>query len=209
MENFNLSNIAKLGGIIAEGPSLSHEIYEEKFYKIYIEVKRLSMSYDKIPVIISERITDINELEKGKSVFVVGQFRSYNEVTSSKPKLVLSVFAKSIEFKDEASIEKINELTLEGFICKKPVYRETPLGREISDVLVAVNRTYKKSDYIPCILWGRNAKFSEKLEVGTKVKVVGRIQSRNYEKKINENEVIKNTAYELSVSLFSKIEEEV
>ena len=208
MENYNSNNVVKLGGNIVNAPVFSHEIYDEKFYKLYIEVKRLSKICDTLPIIVSEKIIDIDKLNVGLTVLVKGQFRSYNELKNEKTKLVLSIFVKEIEVKEKEEIEMLNEITLEGFLCKKPIYRKTPLGREISDVIIAVNRTYKKSDYIPCILWGRNAKYSENMEVGEKVKLVGRIQSRNYEKKLPDETVEQKVAYEISAIAFSKVKEE-
>ena len=196
------NNTVKIGGIINSEFTFSHEIYEEKFYKVYVEVERLSNSSDNLPVIISERLIDISTLKQGDAVEIEGQFRSYNDLSEEKSKLVLSVFAKTIEVKTISEVAKLNDIFLEGFICKKPIYRKTPLGREISDILIAVNRSYKKSDYIPCILWWRNAKFSENLEVGTKVKIEGRIQARKYEKKLPDGTVLNNVAYEVSVSKF-------
>ena len=209
MENYNSNNIVKLGGTISVAPVFSHEIYDEKFYKLYVDVKRLSNMCDTLPIIISEKIIDMEKLIIGTNVLVSGQFRSYNEFKNERTKLVLSIFVKEIEIKDLEEIEMLNEITLEGFLCKKPVYRKTPLGREISDVIIAVNRTYKKSDYIPCILWGRNAKYSENMEIGEKVKLVGRIQSRSYEKKFADDKVEKKVAYEISAISFSKLNEEV
>ena len=208
MEPANMlkNNVVRIGGKINSEFTFSHEIYEEKFYKVFVEVERLSNQSDNLPVIISERLVDVNKLKIGTDVIIEGQFRSYNDLTEAKSKLVLSVFAKSIEVKNEDEVAKINDITLEGFICKKPIYRQTPLGREISDILVAVNRSYKKSDYIPCSLWGRNAKFSEYLEVGTKIKIEGRVQSRAYEKKLEDGNVIKNVAYEVSASKFGVCE---
>lgn len=202
METFSLNNIAKIGGIVLSDLEFSHEIYDEKFYKFFVEVERLSDLKDSLPIIVSERVTDIANINIGDAVLVEGQFRSYNELNDVKSKLVLSVFAKEVKIASREEVSKINDITLEGFICKKPIYRKTPLGREISDMLIAVNRSYKKSDYIPCILWGRNAKYSETLEVGTKVKLSGRIQARAYEKKQADGSVIKHTAYEVSVSKF-------
>lgn len=208
MENYMENNNVLIGGIINEEIEFSHEIYDEKFYKFTIKTKRLSDSDDVIPVIISERLIDLDELTVGKIVKIEGQFRSHNMQTESKNKLVLSVFVKNIEISDNEEILTLNEANLIGFICKKPIYRKTPLGREITDVLIAVNRTYRKSDYIPCILWGRNAKFCESLEVGTSVKLSGRIQSRTYEKKLDDGTIIKKVAYEISVSKFAKYTEE-
>lgn len=206
MENYMENNNVIIGGEIVEGIEFSHEIYDEKFYKFSILTKRLSEHEDVLPVIISERIIDLEEIQVGKIVKIVGQFRSYNMQTETRNKLVLSVFVKEIEFAEE-DVLTLNDANFVGYICKAPIYRKTPLGREIADVLIAVNRTYKKSDYIPCILWGRNAKFCENIEVGTLVKVNGRIQSRAYEKKLENGEVIKKVAYEVSVSKFAKSEE--
>lgn len=202
METFNLNNVVKIGGVITSGVELSHEIYDEKFYKFFVEVERLSDLKDLLPVIVSERIMDINNINVNDPVIIEGQFRSYNELNDVRSKLVLSIFAKDIQKANIEDVSKINEISLEGFICKKPIYRKTPLGREISDMLIAVNRSYKKSDYIPCILWGRNAKYSETLEVGTKIKLSGRIQARVYEKKQQDGESIKHIAYEVSVAKF-------
>ena len=202
MENNNIT----ISGKIVSDLELSHEVYNEKFYKFYIKSERLSNQEDILPVIISERMINLDELEENKNIRIDGQFRSYNEQRENGNKLVLSIFVKGIDFiSDDDSLTQ-NDANFIGYVCKNPIYRKTPLGREIADVLIAVNRTYKKSDYIPCILWGRNAKYCENLEVGTKVKVNGRIQSRNYEKKIDENKIIKKTAYEVSVSKFAVAE---
>lgn len=208
MENEMENNIVEVGGKIVSKITLSHELYDEKFYKFCIETKRLSSSSDKLPVIISERIIDLNTLNEGDIVHIIGQFRSYNEpIENGKSKLVLSIFTKEIEKVEEENILTLNNATFTGYVCKNPIYRKTPLGREIADILVAVNRTYKKSDYIPCILWGRNAKFCENIVTGTLVKLNGRIQSRNYEKKYQDGSVEQKIAYELSVSKFSVVKE--
>lgn len=206
MENYLENNKVLIGGEIISEAEFSHEIYGEKFLKFTVKTKRLSNQEDIIPVIISERMVKKEEIELGRYVKISGQFRSYNMQTETKNKLVLSVFVKQIEFTEDEKVLSLNEASFEGYICKTPIYRKTPLGREIADVLIAVNRTYKKSDYIPCILWGRNAKYCENLEIGTKVKIEGRIQSRKYEKKIEDSKVIKKTAYEVSVSKFTTIE---
>lgn len=206
MENYMENNNVAIGGVIISEPEFSHEIFEEKFYKFSIKSKRLSNYEDILPVIISERLVDINKIQVDKIVKISGQFRSYNMQGEKKNKLVLSVFVKEIEFLEDNTIVTLNNANLIGYICKEPVYRKTPLGREIADVLIAVNRTYKKSDYIPCILWGRNAKFCETLKVGSLVKLSGRIQSRAYEKKLENGEIEKKVAYEVSVSKFAKVE---
>lgn len=203
MENYNENNNIQIGGKIVKEPVFSHEVFEEKFYKFYLETKRLSQSYDELPIIVSERLIDINELKEGTLIKVEGQFRSYNQLNNGKSKLVLSIFAKEIIKSDDEKIITLNDATFVGYICKNPIYRKTPLGREIADVLIAVNRSYKKSDYIPCILWGRNAKFCETLNVGAMVKLSGRIQSRKYEKKNENGESVPMVAYEVSIAKFS------
>lgn len=209
MENYLENNSVLVGGEIIEEVEFSHEIYDEKFYKFAIKSTRLSGQEDILPVIISERIMEVNELLVGKRVKIEGQFRSYNLQQDIRNKLILSIFVKQIEFDDSEEILTLNEATFDGFICKQPVYRKTPLGREIADILVAVNRNFsKKSDYIPCILWGRNAKFCRSLAVGTEVKLVGRIQSRTYEKLLINGEYLKKTAYEVSISQLSKVEKD-
>lgn len=166
-----------------------------------LRVQRLSESYDEIPVMVSERLVDVNEDFRGKNVCVNGQFRSYNRHEEHKNRLVLSVFAREITFLEELEESaKTNQIYLDGYICKEPVYRKTPLGREIADVLLAVNRPYGKSDYIPCICWGRNARFASNFTVGEKCVIWGRIQSREYMKKIEEEKVEKRVAFEVSVS---------
>lgn len=208
MENYMDNNNVEIGGEIIEEPEFSHEIYDEKFYKFSIKTKRLSEYEDILPVIISERLVNLNDIKVGSIVKIFGQFRSYNLQTETRNKLVLSIFVKDIEFTDDESILTTNDANFIGYICKEPVYRKTPLGREIADVLVAINRTYRKSDYIPCILWGRNAKYCETLNVGDLVKLNGRIQSRSYEKKLENGEVLKKTAYEVSVSKFASADKD-
>ena len=152
MENYNDNNNVQIGGKVISEMTFSHEIYEEKFYKFYIETKRFSESHDELPIIISERLIDIDNVKIGTLVKIEGQFRSYNQLLDGKSKLVLSIFTKNIEITEDESVLTLNDATFIGYICKNPIYRKTPLGREIADVLVAVNRSYKKSDYIPCIL---------------------------------------------------------
>lgn len=180
----------------------SHEVFGEGFYMVDVSVNRLSDMADVIPLMVSERLMDVTQDYRGQKISVVGQFRSYNRHEGLKNKLVLSIFVRELEFIEEYPLEqaKSNQIFLDGYICKAPVYRKTPLGREIADVLIAVNRPYGKSDYIPCIAWGRNARYAETLEVGTHLLVWGRVQSREYTKKIGEEEVEKRVAYEVSVS---------
>ena len=179
----------------------SHEVFGEGFYMVNVSVRRLSNSEDIIPLMISERLIDVSQNYSGEFVMVAGQFRSYNRHDELKNRLVLSVFVREITFIDEEMDgAKTNTILLDGYICKAPVYRKTPLGREIADLLLAVNRPYGKSDYIPCICWGRNARYASTFEVGEHVQIIGRIQSREYVKKITETETQKRTAYEVSVS---------
>lgn len=208
MESSFENNVIKMGGVVASELELSHEIYGEKFYKFYIEIDRLSGQKDRIPVIISERLIDVEDFNIGKVIFLEGQYRSYNKMDeNSKSRLILSVFVKDISALEVSeSVKTVNELTVTGVVCKPPIYRKTPLGRDIADILLAVNRSYNKSDYIPCIIWGRNAKYCEHLETGTTVKVVGRVQSREYEKKYEDGTVEKRVAYEVSVSKFEIVE---
>jgi primosomal replication protein N len=150
---------------------------------------------------ISERLLDVSADYRGSLVVINGQFRSYNRHEEHKNKLVLSVFAREVEFVTEISeTVKTNQIFLDGYVCKEPIYRKTPLGREIADLLLAVNRPYGKSDYIPCICWGRNARYASNFQVGERCLVWGRIQSREYMKKIGEDELEKRVAYEVSVS---------
>lgn len=195
------NNMVTISGKIISDLHFSHEVYGEGFYYFILEVPRLSESSDKIPVTVSERLVAKPKLEIGKVIEVEGQFRSYNSFSNEGNRLLLTVFAREINFlEDEKKIKNPNQIYLNGYLCKKPVYRSTPFGREISDLLIAVNRPYNKSDYIPCIAWGRNARFSEGLTVGENVKIWGRIQSREYQKKLENGEVLTKTAFEISIS---------
>ena len=201
MINYLDNNQIKLIGTVVSDKVFSHEVYGEGFYSFDLEVPRLSDTSDIIPVIVSERLITEFDFHVGIKVVIDGQYRSYNNMENEKNKLVLTVFVKEIRLQTEED-ENVNsnEIILNGFICKKPIYRTTPFGREIADVLLAVNRAYNKSDYIPCIAWGRNARFCQSLEVGTSVKVWGRIQSRQYEKKLEDGTSEIRRAYEVSVS---------
>ncbi|MEE1257548.1 MAG: single-stranded DNA-binding protein [Lachnospiraceae bacterium] len=203
------NQVTVMGEIVSDF-SFSHEIFGEGFYMVDIRVARLSDSMDIIPVMVSERLIDVTEDYKGYYVVINGQFRSYNRHEERKNKLVLSVFAREIEFVEEIGDSvKTNQIFLDGYICKEPVYRKTPLGREIADLLLAVNRPYGKSDYIPCICWGRNARYASGFEVGERCLVWGRIQSREYMKKLSEEDLEKRVAYEVSVSKLELPEEEL
>ena len=202
------NNQATIMGEIVSGFTFSHEVFGEGFYMVDVSVKRLSNSQDLIPVMISERLIDVTQDYTGEFIMVNGQFRSYNRHEELKNRLVLSVFAREVEFIDEElDGAKTNTILLDGYICKAPIYRKTPLGREIADLLIAVNRPYGKSDYIPCICWGRNARFASSFEVGNHVQVLGRIQSREYVKKLTETETEKRIAYEVSVSKLECLEQ--
>jgi len=198
--NYTENNYLVLIGKIISDKTFSHEIYGESFYVFNLEVPRLSGNEDIIPITISERLIANFDLTIGKKVVIEGQFRSYNSYENEKNRLVLTVFAKDIiDYKEEQEENVSNEVVLNGYVCKKPIYRKTPFGREISDILLAVNRAYNKSDYIPCIAWGRNARFCENMEVGTEVKIVGRVQSRTYEKKFEDGRTEQRVAYEVSI----------
>ena len=182
---FENNQVSIMGEIVSDF-RFSHEVYGEGFYMVDVAVNRLSNYLDYIPLMISERLIDVNADYIGQIIYVTGQFRSFNRHEEKK---------------------KSNQIFLDGYICKEPIYRKTPLGREIADLLIAVNRSYGKSDYIPCICWGRNARFASGFEVGGHVQVWGRIQSREYVKKISELETEKRVAYEVSVSKVDFLEE--
>ena len=214
--NYLENNYLTLVGKVTGEKKFSHEIYGEKFYSFNILIPRLSGNADIIPITVSERLINDDMLREGKKLLVKGQFRSYNSYENEKNKLILTVFAKDVmeveENEEESEIvkkeETTNEVVLIGFVCKKPIYRQTPFGREIADLLLAVNRAYNKSDYIPTIAWGRNARFCQNLEVGAQVKIVGRVQSRQYEKKYEDGTSEMKVAYEVSVSSLELINEE-
>lgn len=201
------NNQVSIMGKVASGFTFSHQVYGEGFYLIDVLVKRLSDSEDRIPLMVSERLVDVTQDYEGEYIMVQGQFRSYNRHEEKKNRLVLSVFVRELTFVEEADDSiKTNQIFLDGYICKPPVYRKTPLGREIADLLMAVNRPYGKSDYIPCICWGRNARYASAFAVGGHVLIWGRIQSREYVKKLGENQAEKRIAYEVSVSKLEYME---
>lgn len=196
------------GQVISEF-KFSHEIFGEGFYIVEVMVKRLSNSCDRIPLMISERLIDVTQDYTGEYIMASGQFRSYNRHEEQKDRLILSVFVREISFmEEEPDASKANSILLDGYICKEPIYRKTPLGREIADILLAVNRPYRKSDYIPCICWGRNARYISEFGIGEHVQISGRIQSREYKKKISDTEIEMRTAYEVSVSKLEVVEDE-
>jgi len=203
------NNQVTIMGEVASEFVFSHEVFGEGFYTVDVLVKRLSNSEDCIPLLISERLIDVTQDYRGEFVMATGQFRSYNRHDEQKNRLVLSVFVREVSFvEEELDGAKTNSITLDGYICKAPIYRKTPLGREIADLLLAVNRPYGKSDYIPCICWGRNARYASSFNVGEHVQIIGRIQSREYVKKLSETEAEKRIAYEVSVSKLECMEEE-
>ena len=195
------NNKVTLSGVVASLPEYSHEVYGEEFFTVYLAVERLSDHQDIIPITVSDRILKENNFEIGARIGLKGQFRSYNKIENEKSKLMLTVFVREIISSEENNIT--NEIQLLGYVCKAPIYRTTPFKREICDVLIAVNRAYNKSDYLPCIAWGRNARFAKSLKVGANVSIIGRIQSRDYQKKLDDNQVVTKTAYEISISHIS------
>lgn len=204
------NNKISLVGEVISSPKLSHETHNEKFYTVKVDVKRLSGDIDTLEIIISEKLYDIDKIELGIRYYIEGEIRSYNYYVSEteRRKLVINIFAKNLSIAEETDDECLNNFELVGHICKKPIYRKTPFDREISDILLAVNRLYGKSDYLPCIAWGRNAKFASTLEIGDKIKITGRMQSRQYTKKISDNEEEKKIAYEMSIITLEKKESE-
>lgn len=199
--NYAENNRVIITGTVETALSFSHEVYDETFYTFMIRSPRLSENFDAVRITISEKFLSGIELNVGTRVKISGQFRSYNNFSNVGNRLILTVFVKDIEILDDTDSEQnSNLIQLNGYICKQPIYRTTPFGREIADILLAVNRSYNKSDYIPCIAWGRNAKYAETLKIGDNVEILGRIQSREYKKKISETETESKTAYEVSVS---------
>ena len=201
------NNQAVVAGEIISEFVFSHEIFGEGFYMVDLLVNRLSDATDVIPLMVSDRLIDVTESHIGEHIEAKGQFRSYNKHEETKNRLVLSLFVRELNIlEDEEEMEHPNQIYLDGYICKAPIYRMTPLGREIADVLLAVNRAYGNSDYIPCICWGRNARFASAFQVGGHVLIWGRIQSREYIKKLGEQEAQKRIAYEISVSKLEYID---
>lgn len=197
-------------GEVISGFQFSHEVFGEGFYIVDVSVNRLSAMADVVPLMISERLIDVTKDYTGLTIEAIGQFRSYNRHEGTRNRLVLSIFVREFEFVDDVPEEQVksNQIYLDGYICKPPIYRKTPLGREIADILIAVNRPYGKSDYIPCIAWGRNARYAASLEVGAHMLVWGRVQSREYTKKVGEEDIEKRVAYEVSVSKLELVDRE-
>ena len=207
MDTNLVNNRIWLKGKVVAKPRFSHEMFGEGFYNFDMEVVRLSDSKDILSITISERIMDGIDFSIGSEIMLEGQLRSYNKIVDGRNKLILTVFARNVMLCTEKS-KNPNEIYLDGYICKQPLYRTTPFGREIADVLLAVNRAYNKSDYIPTIAWGRNSRFCKNLQVGDNIRVWGRLQSREYQKKISENEKVTKVAYEVSVSKMEKVDKD-
>ena len=199
------NNQAVVAGEIISDFEFSHEVFGEGFYFVKLKVSRLSHSSDIIPLLVSERLIDVSQSHIGQFLEARGQFRSYNKHENNRNHLVLSLFVRELELIDSVENRKPNMIFLDGYICKEPVYRTTPLGREIADVLLAVNRAYGKSDYIPCR--GRNARYAGNLSVGSRIQLWGRIQSREYQKRVGENNVVSRVAYEISVNKMEYIDD--
>ena len=201
------NNKVELLGEVHSEPVFSHKVYEESFYTFTLKTERLSKISDFIVVTISEHLLKKADFNIGSLLYITGQFRSYNNYSGVGNKLILTVFVKTVKNAlQKEDYKNTNYIYLDGFLCKQPVFRITPFGREITDLLVAVNRTYNKSDYIPCIAWGQNARFASSLSIGTNIRLEGRIQSRNYQKQLSEEVVVTKTAYEVSISKISVVE---
>lgn len=198
------NNKLQLVGTVVKEPIYTHEVFGEGFYETVVAVPRLSEQKDYIPITISDRLLARHEVQVGDKINLVGQFRSYNKMEGEKSKLLLTAFVRDLLPIDESITPNVIEIT--GYICKPPIYRTTPFKREICDVLIAVNRAYNKSDYIPCIMWGRNARFVQNMNVGEKLTVIGRIQSRTYVKNLGEDKSEERIAYEVSVSKINPLE---
>lgn len=207
MENYVCSNQAEMIGFVEDEPVFNHELFGEKFYTFTLRIPRLSGICDYIKIMVSERLMTDFSVEVGKEVEIIGQFRSYNSYIDGENRLILTVFAKDLKEPEAENNKNPNSLFLNGFVCKEPVYRTTPFGREITDLLIAVNRTYNKSDYIPIIAWGRNARYCRSFQVGDRIKVWGRVQSREYQKRIDDDNSVTKTAYEVSISKLELAEE--
>ena len=202
------NNEVKVVGKVVGEIEFSHKVYGEGFYTFDIEVPRLSDSVDILPVTISERLLpDVGDI-LDRTVEILGQFRSYNQYDEGRNRLILTIFVLELKVIEESEgYKNKNSICLNGYVCKDPIYRTTPFGREITDLLIAVNRSYHKSDYIPCISWGRNARYAQHLETGDNIMIWGRIQSRSYQKKLESGEVLTRVAYEMSISKMEIIDE--
>lgn len=206
MQRYTCENSILITGIVSSEQEYSHEVFGEKFYKFTIEVKRLSDTPDLLPVTYSDRICDRHSLSVGVSISIIGQIRSYNYYVEQGNKLILTVFAQEIIVLGAEYKADNQQVAISGYICKAPVFRTTPFGRKIADILIAVNRAYKKSDYIPLIAWGRNARLANRLGIGDKISISGRMQSRSYQKIAVDGIIYEKTALEVSVYKIEKID---
>lgn len=209
MENNICNNLAEMTGFVEDEPIFNHELFGENFYIFTLRIPRLSGINDYIKIMISDRLMTDFEIKPEDEIKVTGQFRSYNNYQNGENRLVLTVFAKDLFLPQSEETTNPNSLYLNGFICKEPIYRTTPFGREITDLLIAVNRTYNKSDYIPVIAWGRNARYCRTFHVGDRIKLWGRVQSREYQKKLDDDTTLTKTAYEVSVSKLELVSDEI
>lgn len=209
MKKGTASNRVYLRGEIISGFTFSHRSFGESFYVAQMEISRLSETVDTIPIMVSGKLIDTKKDFTGSTVKVSGQFRSYNKHQDDKTSLELYVFVKTIRIYDGAPLpdgKNNNSVFLDGHICKSPVYRTTPFGREITDIILSTSRSFGKLDYIPCIAWGRYAEQAAGFDVGTRIRIRGRIQSRNYQKKISETETEIMTALEVSAGKLQVVE---
>lgn len=203
------NNNVKVSGMVEENFQYSHKVYGEKFYTTHILSQRTSGTLDRVPIMVSERMVDVSANWKDQYVEVQGCFRSHSEHKDGRNRLILFVFVSDLVSPENVYAFDRNHIELEGYLCKKPNYRVTPLKREITDLFIAVNRDYGKSDYIPCITWGRNAIYADELSVGQKIRLRGRIQSRVFQKKLEDETFEERTAYEVSCSSIEEVKEEV
>jgi primosomal replication protein N len=194
-------NRVYLYGMVVSETTARHEFYGEDFCDLQLSVKRLSSIVDIIPVTIEKSIVEKEKIVLGSHIAIVGEFRSYNKIENNRSRLMLSVFANAVT--TEVNEDNPNIIELSGYICKMPIYRTTPFNREIADILVAVNREYNKTDYLPTIAWGRNARFAKTMNVGDHINISGRIQSREYQKRLDSGMTETRVAYEISINRMS------
>lgn len=206
MEDLFCSNKVVLIGTAMNSPEFNHTVCNESFYSFKLQIPRLSCVYDVLNITVSEDLMEKVKIIPNNKYIINGEFRSYNNYSNYGSKLILTVFSRSItEVSENPALINPNQILLNGYICKMPIYRVTPFGREIADILLAVNRSYNKSDYIPCIAWGKNARFASSLNIGDNIKISGRVQSREYQKKLSDESVVNKIAYEVSINKVEKI----
>lgn len=188
------TNYITIRGSLLELPVFSHENHGRRFYRFTLEVARLSGTLDLLPVIAEEQLISALDPCGGEMLTVTGQIRSHNRRTETSRQLLIFIFATGIVAEDG---ESINDVILEGLLCREPTYRRTPLGREICDVMLAVPRAFRRADYLPCILWGRTAQEIARCHTRDRIRICGRLQSRVYTK-LTESGSVERTAYEVS-----------